>query len=170
MEIIRLRYAVKAWTLKAVAHLLVDEAAGGQRVSLPLPDLSPAHPSQKTQSLVSDILNRSDVQEYIRNVNRAIEEKLECGATASPPRKVRLSIGVCNQGQGGAKLLARSAIARAQEGGGAVRNLAQSFEGRANEPPTPSRVALNRVLQLPWLTRCLYRVDASEAARSASGS
>ena len=93
-ELTRLRYAVKAWTLKAVAHF-VEQAEGHRtRLSVPLPDLSPTGNKRESSLRSSDLLDRPDVQDYINSVNRAIEDKLESG-TAATPRKVRLSMGAC---------------------------------------------------------------------------
>lgn len=92
-ELIRLRYAVKAWTLKAVAHFVEQTDGQRTRVSLPLPELSPMGKRENSMRN-GDLLDRPDVQDYIKSVNRAIEDKLEAGAAATP-RKVRLSMGVC---------------------------------------------------------------------------
>lgn len=152
LEIIRLRYAVKAWTLKAVAHLVQDASAastGNSRMSIALPDLSPVHPSKRSNAeeldAIQEILERPDVQEYIRNVNKAIEAKLEVGASATP-RKVRLSIGVANQG-------GRQASSRAHP---SVRSLISNFEAMDTEQGLPKRgcglgapIAPRREMTLP---------------------
>ena len=93
-ELIRLRYAVKAWTLKAVAHFVEQTEGQRTRLSLPLPDLSPTGGKRESSLRSAGLLDRPDVQEYIQSVNRAIESKLESGSAATP-RKVRLSMGVC---------------------------------------------------------------------------
>jgi hypothetical protein len=65
LELNRLRYAVRAWTLKAVSHVAYSNQVS--RMSLSLPDLSPGKASLSPDS---DVLNRPDIQEYIRAVNK----------------------------------------------------------------------------------------------------
>lgn len=106
-ELRRLKYAVKAWMIKAVGQLFGpggrsasaanddesqegDAAAGSLRSLLlsPLPSVSPA--ANKSGGREDEILRRPDVQDYINAVNAAIQEKL--GGQPSPVRS-RLSLG-----------------------------------------------------------------------------
>lgn len=112
-ELRHLKYAVKTWMMKAIAQkfsvrLTSDEfraqseAIGSMTSISPLPCTSPS-PSARvgpssTNKLgtefdneLSAIMQRSDVQDYMNAVNKAINEKLLVGC-APTPRKIRLSL------------------------------------------------------------------------------
>ena len=111
-ELRHLKYAVKTWMMKAIAQKFgvrlsssefrSNAAALGSMVS-PLPCTSPL-PSVRSETGSSSkmgagdfncelaaIMQRTDVQEYMKSVNKAITEKLLVGCAPSP-RKIRLSI------------------------------------------------------------------------------
>lgn len=111
-ELRHLKYAVKTWMMKAIAQKFgvrlsssefrSNAAALGSMVS-PLPCTSPL-PSVRPETgsasgmgagdfhcELAAIMQRTDVQDYMRSVNKAITEKLLVGCAPSP-RKVRLSI------------------------------------------------------------------------------
>lgn len=111
-ELRHLKYAVKTWMMKAISQkfsvrLSASEfrsnAAALGSVTSPLPCLSPLPASRQVPSSATKagggdlsnelfaIMQRTDVQEYMNTVNRAINEKLLIGGAPSP-RKVRLSL------------------------------------------------------------------------------
>jgi len=86
-ELRYLKYSVKTWMIKAITHMFSDamKKEYTKEPMTPLPnELSPS----KTDK--DDIFQRSDVQEYIQTINKAIQEKIQ-GANPTP-RKVRLSV------------------------------------------------------------------------------
>ena len=111
-ELRHLKYAVKTWMMKAISQKFSVRLSASEfrsnaavlgTVTSPLPCLSPLPASRLAPSsaikvgstdLSNDlfaIMQRSDVQEYMNAVNKAIDEKLLIGGAPSP-RKVRLSL------------------------------------------------------------------------------
>ena len=111
-ELRHLKYAVKTWMMKAISQKFSVRLSASEfrsnaavlgSVTSPLPCVSPLPTSRHAPSsaikvgstdIGNDlfaIMQRSDVQEYMNAVNKAIDEKLLVGGAPSP-RKVRLSL------------------------------------------------------------------------------
>ena len=110
-ELRHLKYAVKTWMMKAIAQKFSARLSSSEfhsqtetigSVVSPLPCTSPMPSarlgSSSTSKLGSEfdtelsaIMQRSDVQDYMNAVNKAINEQLLLGC-APTPRKIRLSL------------------------------------------------------------------------------
>ncbi len=98
LELRRLKYAVKAWMLKAVTNIFGATKSNKGALS-PLPNLTPVKGGASFEELYgtstrdeeeSDLMSRPEVQEFINAMNSAISEKLQYNEPS--PRKVRLSM------------------------------------------------------------------------------
>jgi hypothetical protein len=100
MELRRLKYAVKIWTMKAIANKF-----SGNDDEIPA---IPSTPGKFSGSQAEEevLLKRNDVQQYIESINSLISTKLD-GSVPSP-RKVRLSIASPMFRRGGATTAAKS--------------------------------------------------------------